>query len=55
VHLEVLHDSLLLYVFLVYPIRDRDCVARRPSTSRLYFDVGVDFTGHFFLSDLAAW
>ena len=30
--------------FLVYPITDRDCVAHRPSTSRLYFDVGVDFT-----------
>jgi hypothetical protein len=37
------------------PIRDRDCVARCPSTSRLNFDVGVDFTGLFFLSDPAAW
>ena len=36
-------------------ITDRDCVAHRPSTSRLYFDVGVDFTGLFFLSDPAAW
>jgi len=35
--------------FLVYPITDRDCVAHRPSTSRLYFDVGVDFTGLFFI------
>jgi len=27
----------------------------RLSTSHLYFDVGVDFTGLFFLSDPAAW
>jgi len=46
---------LLLYLFLVYLIRDRDCVAHRPSTSRLYLDVGIDFTGLFFLSDPAAW
>jgi len=38
-----------------YSITDRDCVAHRPSTSRLYFDVGVDFTGLFFFSDPAAW
>ena len=51
---EVLHE-LLLYPFLFCPIRDQDCVARHPSTSRLYFDVSIDFTGLFFLSDPAAW
>jgi hypothetical protein len=45
----------LLYQFFFCPIRDRDCVAHRPSTSRLYLDVGIDFTGLFFLSDPAAW
>jgi len=48
---------LLLYLFLVYPIRDRDCVAYRPSTSRLYLDVGIDFTGFFLDYDcgMARW
>ena len=41
--------------FLFCSITDRDCVAHRPSTLRLYFDVSVDFTGLFFLYDLAAW
>ena len=41
--------------FLFCSITDRDCVAHRPSTSHLYLDVGIDFTGLFFLSDPVAW
>ena len=51
---EVLHE-LMLHPFLFCLIRDRDCVARHPSTSRLYFDIVIDFTGLFFLSDPVAW
>ena len=48
---RVLH-KMLLCVFFFCSITDRDCVAHRPSTSRLYFDVGVDFTGLFFVFDM---
>ena len=53
-HPEVLHE-LVLHQFFFCPIRDRDCVAHHPLTLRHYLDVGIDFTGLFFLSDLAAW
>ena len=36
-------------------ITDRDCVTHRPSTSRLYFDVCIDFTDLLFLFDPTAW
>jgi len=48
-------DFFLVISLNFYSITDRDCVAHRPSTSRLYLDVGIDFTGLFFLSDPAAW
>jgi len=45
---------VLLYLFLLCPIRDRDCITHRPSTSRLYFDVGIDFIVFFLAFDCAA-
>jgi len=45
---------MLMYLFLS-PDPDRDCVAHRPSTLRLFFDVDIDFTGLLFLSNPAAW
>jgi len=45
---------MLMYLFLS-PDPDRDCIAHRPSTSRLFFDVDIDFTGLLFLSNPAAW
>ena len=42
----------MLLSIIFCSITDRDCVARRPSTSRLYFDVGIDFTGLFFIFDM---
>ena len=44
--------DVVVYLFLFYPIRDWDCVTHRPSTSRLYFDVDVDFTSLFFIFDM---
>ena len=55
VHMRSAADFFWVNFFDFYSITDRDCVAHRPSTSHLYFDVVVDFTGHFFLSDPAAW
>ena len=46
---------MLLCVFSFARSEIRIASPRRPSTSHLYFDVGVDFTGLFFLSDPAAW
>jgi len=42
-HPGILQDLLLHRLFFCW-ITDRDCVTRRPSTSRLYRNVGVDFT-----------
>jgi len=42
-HPGILQDLLLHRLFFC-SITDRDCVTRRPSTSRLYRNVGVDFT-----------
>jgi len=40
---------------IFYPISDWDCVAHRLSTSRLYFNIGIDFTGFFLDYDCVAW
>jgi len=42
-HPGILQDLLLHRLFFC-SITDRDCVTRRPSTSHLYRNVGVDFT-----------
>ena len=40
---------------IFYLISDWDCVAHRLSTSRLYFNIGIDFTGFFLDYDCVAW
>ena len=63
-YIEIWHErpfslQLLLYFWLVslvfYLISDRDCVAHRLSTSHLYFNIGIDFTGFFLDYDCVAW
>jgi hypothetical protein len=44
----------MLMFFFFCPIRDRDCVAHSPSTTRLYFNISINFTGLFFVHDCAA-
>ena len=46
---------MLLCVFSFARSEIRIASPHRSSTLHLYFDVGVDFTGLFFLSDPAAW